>query len=67
MQIADSKNQGGKRMTRKRRAYLHIIILPFVVSGSIEFLPTWLVWPIGLLCSMAWIGACAILAEKENT
>ena len=54
-------------MTRKQRAYLHIIILPFVISAAVEFLPAWVYWPIGLLGAMAWIGACAILNEKENT
>ena len=54
-------------MTRKQRAYLHIIILPFVISAAVEFLPTWLIWPVALLGGMAWIGACAILNEKENT
>jgi hypothetical protein len=53
-------------MTRKVRAYLHIITLPFVISWAIEFLPAWLYWPIGLICGMAWMGACAILAEKEQ-
>lgn len=54
-------------MNRKQRAYLHVIVLPFVISGAVEFLPAWLYWPISLICGMAWFGACAILAEKENT
>ena len=53
-------------MTRKERAYLHIIILPFVVSASFEFLPAWLYWPIALIGGMAWLGACAMLIEKEE-
>ena len=53
-------------MTRKQRAYLHIIILPFVISGAVEFLPAWLYWPTSLIYAMAWVGACAILAEKEQ-
>jgi len=53
-------------MTRKERAYLHIIILPFVVSASFEFLPAWLYWPIALISGMAWLGACAMLIEKEE-
>ena len=40
-------------MTRKQRAYLHIIILPFVISAAVEFLPAWLYWPIGYLCENA--------------
>jgi hypothetical protein len=54
-------------MTRKTRAYLHVIVLPFVISGAVEFLPAWLYWPTSLICAMAWVGACGILAEKENT
>jgi hypothetical protein len=54
-------------MTRKISAYLHIIILPFVVSASFEFLPAWLYWPICLLGGITWIGACMILLEKEDT
>jgi hypothetical protein len=53
-------------MTRKQRAYLHIIILPFVVSAAFEFLPAWVYWPIALIGGMAWIGACGISIEKDN-
>ena len=53
-------------MTRKRRAYLHIVTLPFVISAAIEFLPAWIYWPIALICGMAWFGACGILVEKEK-
>ena len=53
-------------MTKKQRAYLHIITLPFVISAAVEFLPAWLYWPVGLLGGMAWIGACAILNEKDS-
>lgn len=52
-------------MTRKTKAYLHIISLPFVISASFEFLPAWLYWPIALIGGMAWLGACAMLIEKE--
>jgi uncharacterized membrane protein YdbT with pleckstrin-like domain len=54
-------------MIRKRSAYLHIVILPFVVSASFEFLPAWLYLPIVLIGGMSWFGACAIVAEKEKT
>jgi hypothetical protein len=54
-------------MTRKRRAYLYVIILPFVVSAAFEFLDAWLYWPICLLSVMSWLGACCILAEKEQS
>ena len=54
-------------MTRKQRAYLHIITLPFVISAAFEFLPAWLYWPIVLIGGMSWFGACAMLIEKETT
>jgi hypothetical protein len=54
-------------MTRNKRAYLHIIALPFVISAAVEFLPVWVYCPTALLGGMAWFGACAILIEKENT
>ena len=53
-------------MNKKTKAYLHVITLPFVISASWEFLDAWLYWPITLICVMAWIGACGILAEKEQ-
>jgi len=53
-------------MTKKQSAYLHIIILPFVVSASFEFLPAWVHWPVALIGGMAWVGACVILVEKEK-
>ena len=53
-------------MTRKTSAYLHIITLPFVISAAVEFLPAWLYCPIALIGGMAWLGACAILIEKEE-
>jgi hypothetical protein len=54
-------------MTKKQRAYLHIITLPFVISAAVEFLPAWVYWPIALLGGMAWLGACVNLAEMEKT
>jgi hypothetical protein len=53
-------------MTKKTQAYLHVITLPFVISASLEFLPAWLYWPTSLICAMAWVGACGILADKEQ-
>jgi hypothetical protein len=53
-------------MTRKRIAYLHIITLPFVISAAVEFLPAWVYGPIALIGGMAWLGACAMLIEKEE-
>jgi hypothetical protein len=53
-------------MTKKQKAYLHIMTLPFAISAAVEFLPAWVYWPIALLGGMAWLGACAILVEEEN-
>jgi hypothetical protein len=53
-------------MTRKTKAYLHIVTLPFVISGAFEFLPAWVYWPIALLGGIAWFGACVIVTEKET-
>lgn len=53
-------------MTRKNRAVLHVIFLPFAISASFEFLPAWLYWPILILGGMSWIGALLILAEKNG-
>ncbi len=53
-------------MTKKQKAYLHIITLPFVISAAVEFLPAWIYWPTSLICAMAWVGACVILTETEQ-
>jgi len=53
-------------MNKKQRAYLHIFVMPFVISAAIEFLPAWLYLPISLLGGMMWLGACAILAESGD-
>ena len=53
-------------MTEKQRAYLHLIILPFVISAAFEFCPPWVYWPICLLGCIAWVGSCVILSEKDT-
>jgi len=53
-------------MTKKKRAYLHVITLPFVISASWQFLDVWLCYPITLICAMAWFGACVNLAETDK-
>ncbi len=53
-------------MKRKTNSYLHIITLPFAVSAAFEFLPAWLYWPIALIGGMTWLGACAMLIQKEE-
>lgn len=52
-------------MTNKTRHYIYVVTLPFVVSASWRFLESWLYLPITLICIMAWLGACALIAEKE--
>jgi len=70
--IAEAEKQeerlcrGKEHMTRNRKAHLHIITLPFVISAAVEFLPAWVYWPIALIGGMAWFGACVILIEKEQ-
>jgi len=53
-------------MTEKQKAYLHLIILPFVISAAFEFCPPWVYWPICLLGCIAWFGSCVILSEKDT-
>lgn len=53
-------------MTEKQRAYLHLIILPFIISAAIEFCPAWVYWPITFLGCLGWVGACVILKEKNT-
>lgn len=52
-------------MNKKTKAYLHVVITPFVVAAAVEFLPFWLAWPSVLLGVMVWIGACIQMTEKE--
>lgn len=53
-------------MTKKTRPYIYVITLPFVISASWQFLDVWLCYPITLICAMAWIGACGILARESK-
>lgn len=53
-------------MTKKREAYLNVMLVPFVISAAIEFLPAWIYWPIALLGAMVWLGACVQLVEKDK-
>lgn len=53
-------------MKERTIAALHIIIWPFVISASFEFLPAWLYWPIAFVGFMYFAGSCLMLAKKEN-
>lgn len=50
-------------MSRKNQMGLWIFGLPFVISAALEFLPQWLSFPVLLLGTMQWLGACITLAE----
>ena len=52
-------------MTKKSVPYLYIVILPFIVSAALEFLPKWVSLPITFLGVLFWAGACAMLLERE--
>lgn len=52
-------------MTKKTKIGLHVIVLPFAISASIEFLPAWIYIPMSLLLGMAWLGSCAMLREEN--
>ena len=43
-------------MKKGTQLLLMFFSLPFVVSASIEFLPQWLSWPIGVIATMFWVG-----------
>ena len=43
-------------MKEGTRLMLLFVSMPFVVSASIEFLPQWLSWPIGVIATMFWVG-----------
>ena len=41
--------------------------LPFVMSASIEFLPQWLSWPIGVIAAMFWVGTIVEIQNYDKT
>lgn len=53
-------------MTEKNQIVAYIMITPFVVSASVEFLPRWLSAPIGMLGAMLWLGSLFMLLDKKN-
>lgn len=56
----------GKHMKEKNQIVAYIMITPFVVSASAEFLPRWISAPIGMLGVMIWMGALFMLLDKKN-
>ena len=53
-------------MTEKNQIVAYLMITPFVVSASLEFLPKWLSVPILMLGIMLWMGALFMLMDKKN-
>ena len=51
-------------MTEQTKLVLYVVILPFVVSASVEFLPAWLYWPIAVIAGMVWLGSIVELGNK---
>lgn len=52
-------------MSKKTKLGLEIIFIPFIISASIEFLPTWLYVPVIFIGSMFWLGACILLSKES--
>jgi 4-hydroxybenzoate polyprenyltransferase len=59
--------------TPRQRIFWAILLLPFVFSASLEFLPTWVAVPIAFICGTFWLSAIVTLrylppkAKDENT
>lgn len=53
-------------MKDKTVTLLYVLVTPFIVSASIEFLPGWLSWPISVLGGMMWVGALFLIQEKKE-
>ena len=51
-------------MKNKLSPLIYILVTPFVVSASIEFLPGWLSWPIALLGGVHWFGSLLLLNKE---
>ena len=52
-------------MTKKNQIVAYIMITPFVVSASAEFLPRWISAPIAVLGTIIWLGALVMLLDKK--
>jgi len=53
-------------MTKKNQIVAYIMITPFVVSASAEFLPRWISAPIAVLGTMIWLGALLMLSDETH-
>ena len=52
-------------MNETSRKTAIILVVPFVISASVEFFPAWLYWPISILGGMIWVGALVQLGGME--
>ena len=50
-------------MRTQTKLLLYVVILPFVISASVEFLPAWLYWPIAVIAGLVWFGALIELGK----
>jgi 4-hydroxybenzoate polyprenyltransferase len=59
--------------TSRQKIFWAILLLPFVFSASIQFLPNWVAIPIAFICGFFWLGAIVTLrylppkVKDENT
>lgn len=54
-------------MKKSTELLLIFFSMPFVVSASIEFLPQWLSWPIGVIATMFWVGTIVEIQNYDKT
>ena len=54
-------------MKKSTQLGLMFFSLPFVMSASIEFLPQWLSWPIGVIAAMFWVGTIVEIQNYDKT
>ena len=52
-------------MNEQTKLVSYVVILPFVISASVEFLPAWLYWPIAVIVGIVWLGAILQLGNLK--
>jgi hypothetical protein len=56
------------KTTQEKLIALGIVIVgPFVISASLEFLPAWLSMPTTLLVSIFWLGTMGQIGEYKRS
>ena len=53
-------------MKESTRLMLLFLSMPFVMSASIEFLPPWLSWPVGVIAAMFWVGTLLEIRDYDT-